>query len=301
MSHTRIDAVLPCNPLTRDKNDIYRVRVCVESFRATGSTDTVSTIFVLTPPKWKAALTDLLADLPYARVLDEFEILSAQEQQAFLEVPGWYRQQILKLCANRLIQEPACITLDSDVVNMRKLTAGDIYSGSRVFFQPDRQKSDWIAGSCQVLGIETVTTPRMGVTPAYLAAEGLKLVQDHLEEQFGPWIPALAKAIADGGSWTEYMLYQGGLQKLGMWDELHCPLPKGDFIFRGFWQKTEPTEEVVDSTLAQSPSFLVVQSLNREWQTLHALLSRKGIFSYEDLPQGFIDKARSTFNRVRAE
>lgn len=282
----------------RDKNDIYRVRVCVESFRATSSTDIFKTVHLLVPAHWKASLEGLMSDIPYVSVLNEVDILSAAERAAFLTIPGWYKQQILKLSANRLSSAPAFVTLDSDVLNARRLTSGDIFSGEKVFFQPDRQRPEWVAGSCAVLDIPRVTPPTMGVTPAFLSAQGLSVVQKSLDATFGSWIAGLTEVIAKGGSWTEYMLYQGMLQKHGLWEELHCPRAPEEPIYKGFWQKTEPSAEVVETALRLSPMFLVVQSLNRNWQELHSHLAQHGIFSYGDLPETFIARAKEQFDLV---
>lgn len=162
----------------------------------------------------------LLAAFPqfrYAVVTDEQLIESIGfTDAAFARVPGWFRQQLIKIALTATVPSDLALVLDADVVATQPVKRGDI-SLDAVPYEVIGVDSfhGWFKASAAALQIDQQTMhPRyragMGVTPEFIAKEVMSSLVARLRELAGDgaWGPYLMRFFKDfDNTWTEYSLY----------------------------------------------------------------------------------------------
>jgi len=114
-----ISAVLPLKAYGRRYiDDPGRCHILLTSLATFAPDDMFEDIFVVVPTRERAHAEALRRDwqsLPLV-VIDEEEILPAIRDHPLTLNAGWYRQQLVKLCAANLSKTEFFITFDSDVI-----------------------------------------------------------------------------------------------------------------------------------------------------------------------------------------
>jgi hypothetical protein len=294
-----VEAILPCHPGIREGFELVRARVCVESLKASGALRTVGLVNLVVPDPYSSRVAEFFSDLEQVRVVPESEMLSASELETLAGPNSWYKQQIIKLAANRCIVAPVTLTLDSDVVCVNNFTRDDVLTASKIVYQRHRQPRNWIETTFNYIGLEPFYET-MGVTPAFLSTAQLVVVQGYIAHNLrlgaddaSDWVRVLCLALKSGNSWTEYLLYQGILTKLGIWDYVHAPTVGSTRILEGFWAALEPDDETVERILSKKPYFVVAQSINKQWRQFHSALHQRGYYSADNLSSHYIQEAQA--------
>lgn len=147
---------------------------------------------------------------------------------------GWYAQQVIKLAAHRVVRTPYYVVLDSDLVCIRPCHYSSFVTHDRILLNTEtiddytRLYSDalvakevWIKSerqrkSLQLLGMEAAELADSrfyGETPVIFSAQHVGLMLRKLEYVHrGDWTATLARH----SGWTEYGLYFGYLDALGL-------------------------------------------------------------------------------------
>ena len=114
-----ISAVLPLKAYGRRYiDDPGRCHILLTSLAMFAPDDMFEDIFVVVPARERAHAEGLRRDwqsLPLV-VIDEEEILPTFRDHPLTLNAGWYRQQLVKLCAANLSKTEFFITFDSDVI-----------------------------------------------------------------------------------------------------------------------------------------------------------------------------------------
>ncbi len=211
------------------------------------------TIWVVVRDAELRALGSLIRDSRY-RLVPELTVVP--EFRFYRRIPGWIKQQLIKLAATSLVQSDFFLTLDADVICAKPVRASDLIKGSRsaCFALQENQsvteQTRWYLGAERILQL-----PRPGVihnvTPSVLSRTALIQLQTYLSElpskkpfrlgrrnllmllarlaqrflstsstlrpHLSPWRLLL---LSDLG-WTEYSLYYSFLEGTGRFDEHH--------------------------------------------------------------------------------
>src|SRR5260370_32204568 len=113
-----ISAVLPLKAYGRRYiDDPGRCHILLTSLATFAPDDMFEHIFVVVPARERAHAEALRRDWPSLPlvVIDEEEILPTFRDHPLTLNAGWYRQQIIKLCAANLNKTEFLLTFDSDV------------------------------------------------------------------------------------------------------------------------------------------------------------------------------------------
>ena len=99
------------------------------------------------------------------------------------------------------------------------------------------------------------------MTPALIAAEGMRGLLTALEARHGDWQRALADRHAGGLKWTEYTLYWHHLRHAGLLERFHA-MPDGYriFVMRSLWRAPQIEGWSLDQALKGRGGFVVLQS-----------------------------------------
>src|SRR5215469_14298732 len=124
-----VSAVLPLKAYGRRYiDDPGRCHILLTSLATFAPDDMFEEIFVVVPARERAHAEALRRDwqsLPLV-VIDEEEILPAFRDHPLTLNAGWYRQQLIKLCAANLSKTEFFITFDSDVILTKPICVADI-------------------------------------------------------------------------------------------------------------------------------------------------------------------------------
>ena len=126
---------------------------------------------------------------------------------------GWYKQQLLKMFASKLIDSEYYMTLDADLCLTRPTDVKTLFPDGKAIFTPEIVEAhrDWWVGSSRVLNIELKLKPEdsvINVTPEILSREVVSRLIDYLmakarQNKF----PTVFEYLATVRPWTEYTLY----------------------------------------------------------------------------------------------
>jgi hypothetical protein len=234
-----IDAVLPLTA-----RDLPRAEILLKSLARNFAG--LGTLWVVTRASETDALRAALRSESRVQVLNELELVPELRHAPGLK--GWYRQQVVKLAIAERVTTPNYLTLDADVICVRKLSADALTPAGRglCHITPRDLHPDWYRHSRALLGL-TGPTPAIShnVTPALLHREGVRALLERLEtlaaaHSFRPGLRglrqraqfALARRIAPhdraawsyliaGAPWTEYALYYSWLEASGRFADYH--------------------------------------------------------------------------------
>jgi hypothetical protein len=107
------------------------------------------------------------------------------EMPSLRHLPGWYKQQVIKLAAAEHVNAPFMITFDADVLCTRPVGAADLVRDGKAacFVIPGDHHPGWYDGAEATLRMRA---PRRGVlhnvTPAVWSREGILELLAHLDE-----------------------------------------------------------------------------------------------------------------------
>lgn len=279
-----VSAILPIHPFQRDRMDLFRAAALVQSMEKFGTMAALVKLCVVVPETGVAAAKSLQTAFRSGNqieVVSENDLFSAEERKQMMPLGGWHRQQLIKLAAPRLIEEPRILTLDSDVLNLRPLDMAALAPKGGVPTQYGKQFDEWRIESAKLMKVKPPLTP-MGVTPAFLGRDILLHLYKYLEADSGKsWIEALCDARAASVQWTEYMLYQSAGQRAKVWSRRHETAAQQ--ILLGIWKKTTIDDNFFKDLAAKKPIFLVNQSVRADADGAHAELHAKGLPSLFDL------------------
>ena len=79
-----------------------------------------------------------------------------REYNKLYQVRPWHRQQIIKLFCAKLVSTPFFLTLDPDVMALRRFSYTDLIKDGRALLEPEARTvhPDWWRASASLLGLE---------------------------------------------------------------------------------------------------------------------------------------------------
>ena len=198
----RVDAVLPLAA-----HDLERAQILfltLERFF-----EPLGTLWVVAPD---AELEPVRARVPFGEVLADSEVVPELADGATPH--GWHVQQLVKLAIADRAASPFYLTLDADVICVRRTRHHDLVHDGRALAQITKpHHPEWNDDAERVLGLPR-SGRQYGVTPALLSREGVVALQRHLG---GGWRARLLRELP----WTEYALYNTFLEATGQWTRRH--------------------------------------------------------------------------------
>lgn len=211
MSHAALTAVLPLRVgAQRKTSDLDRFeRLLLPSFRRFWQGPDQLEFLLLVPPADVDCVRARIAPgggFPI-RVLSEDAVCPSLSGRL-----GWYKQQILKLAAARIVPTPWYLTLDADVMLRRAVSADELVRDGRAVFHSERAAYhwEWWMASRAILRSPVQLDPEtrmMGVTPEVLHREtALELLAEIGRRNGAPEAERFLFENRDAG-WSEYTLY----------------------------------------------------------------------------------------------
>ncbi len=170
-----IDAVIPL--LQKDRERFTILLRSLEAFM-TG----LGTLYVITPDDQLACAPSLAGSRKFA-IQVVGERLLVPEMESFFYLPGWYKQQLVKLAASQLVSTPFYLTLDADVICTRRVSPSDLVPNGRArcFVIERDEHPDWYAGAEAVLNMKAVRRHVLhNVTPCVWSRDGVLEVIERL-------------------------------------------------------------------------------------------------------------------------
>jgi hypothetical protein len=215
---------------------------------------------------------------------------------------GWYKQQILKLAAAKLVSSEYYLVLDADIILKRPTELQDLFPSGRPILQKMKAKThwDWWVASRKILKSSVDLEQDsivIGVTPEFLHRETCLALQAVIASRncTGEWDKFLFESRQIG--WTEYSLYwlyvleQGLDQQLydwspmkmyeGIWDQKQTDMLSHSHLQRIFAPDSDSFFLVVQSNMNLNLSFVQRRILPylEEENTVHSDQRRRGLFS----------------------
>lgn len=185
---------------------------------------------------------------------------------------SWFKQQLLKLCVHRVIEQPAALILDSDTFLTRPVHARWFCPDGRVpFYVEDRggqRHPQWREAAQDVLDHVSAKRWSYFPTPNFVHGEALTALHDYLGEIWGG--DSVDGLIARMGHFTEWMTYGLFIDELLAEDSPHrlCDV---DHVV-GLWEREELDAWQPDP---EGPPLAVVQSaIGAPWEVVTAKLRR---------------------------
>ncbi|KAM3096350.1 DUF6492 family protein [Phormidesmis sp. 146-35] len=297
----KIDAVLPLT-----LKDYPRFEILDKSFKRFFKD--LGKCWIVTPDREFEQIRDLIQDDRYCVIAEsslvpEFKIFCGSRFSIFKSVPGWYKQQIIKIAIADKIETDFYLTLDADVICTKPVYYSDLVQNEKgvcfIHSVERNTQTDWYGWAEQVLKLKSRHRDLLhNVTPAVLSKQGIFELRDYLSQiyqqlkfpgtkrevratllkfyaQFLPkdslrrsqllgWRSFLSVSIP----WTEYGLYYIFLEETDRFDRHHirienCLYAEDDSV----WYKEGFDSWDVDKVFSPDSShfFVVVQSwLNLE-------------------------------------
>lgn len=175
-------------------------------------------------------------------------------------IPGWVKQQLLKLSAAGLMQTPYYMVMDSDVFFTKHFKAVDLFKvydctkeslicdthGQFAYqarndefpiFSRNSDQKEWMRATAATLKLHVPLDWRvaMGVTPQIFATDVPLQLSIFIQRRFSVtrWLQFLIDALSDSFNeangwklpWTEYNLYWIFAHHVGVWDDYHTGVP----------------------------------------------------------------------------
>lgn len=228
----------------RPGSDLERAALLLETFSRCAHPDEVAALLLITRPQDRPAIEALARRFPLvSAVLDETEVCASLRSQppTFHEFPsgnhGWYRQQLVKLGAARLLDTPFYMTLDADVIFVRRYRVRDIVRDGRAVVNAQRA-SDYFTLFTDTVSVATIRVREerdaraaavtgfartgswfYGETPALLSTSVVRSLLAHLD---GLSAEAWDKYLVMHLPWTEYSLYMAYAEGTGQFGRVHA-------------------------------------------------------------------------------
>ena len=137
-------------------------------------------------------------------------------QVEFDRVPGWFKQQLIKLALVARVETEIALVLDADVIASKKIAAADIQLERLPYQVGASEFRGWFEASAAALGIDLTELETfdlahpMAVTPEFLSRAVVSALLAHLRQRAGgsQWGPYLMQFSQDyDHTWTEFTLY----------------------------------------------------------------------------------------------
>jgi hypothetical protein len=227
-----VEAVLPVKCQHVRGNDLARAKLLLASINANWRGQERFRVHIVTLGN------DLpILDLALDRNLENVEVVTHDENlvvSGITEYPcgGWVKQQVLKLAAHKLMQDPLYLCLDSDLVCCKPIDDEWLLPGGRAMTdRTQRHKFPaWWYRSSEILDANYDRNAiGMAVTPQFLSTKICQQLEEFLVGKFGvaPWSKLMDPQMASlddnkqYSGWTEYTLYSLFAEKIGLMDQFH--------------------------------------------------------------------------------
>lgn len=235
---------------------------------------------------------------PRYRLISETDI--APECRYYPKQSGWIKQQVLKLAMAEWVTTPFYLTLDADVVCLRRIQDDELVRGSRGRGVTHQMiHPEWYEAAAWHLN-QPVVADEYAVTPAVLHTETVRALTQHLTRRAGSrapgWrrilyrlsrhvscLPVLGRSLMAWRlyllrheDWTEYSLYYTFAQATRAYERHHFQRPELLISLRSLWFEQEIPGWTPLGGNDPSP-FLVAQSATgiaptAVWQALEPVL-----------------------------
>jgi hypothetical protein len=224
-----MEAVLPLKirPAGRSSNLGSAVMLCHSLAHFWRDTSPLL-LTVICPREEILAACRALAETPpniVLRFVPETELVPALDDNPAL--PGWMRQQVLKLAAFALVQSDFYLCLDADVLCIKPIKTGVLLPGGKALthYGARERHADWWGNSAALLKVEPhLDRPGMrAVSPAVLS----RRIVERLCSALSPadtdlsWRALIQTGKGLGSGWTEYTLYNLFAENAGLMDTYH--------------------------------------------------------------------------------
>lgn len=134
-------------------------------------------------------------------------------RKTWLQLSGWYRQQVIKLCAATVIKTRYYITCDADLCLTRPLDCSVLFPEGKAILSREqiRVHHDWWDASARMLKIPLCLQAHdtgMSVTPEILSTDVVKRLLRHLASKGrAEGYPTIFDYLSNYEGWTEHQLY----------------------------------------------------------------------------------------------
>lgn len=207
--------------------DLERARLALDSLAAEWHGAGRLRVHLVTRPADLAAVANLARTAQRnldVGVLNELDIVN--EPEAYRRLPGWWKQQYLKLAFANVHDRKAYITLDSDVVAIRPFDERTFVEDGRLVSQWEHQGTQpWWRNMSGILGMPfDGNSYGLSVTPNTLATDVARVVLDHFRTASATPLQRLVELYElqmPGSSWTEYSLYTRVAELKGLLSRYH--------------------------------------------------------------------------------
>jgi Family of unknown function (DUF6492) len=187
MTTQTIDAVLPLL-----LKDYPRFEILAKSLNR--FCPDLGTCWVVTPDPEFEQIRALIQDdryrvIPESSLVPEFKIFRGSRFSFFKSVPGWFRQQMIKLAIADHITTDFYLTLDADVICTKPTHFQDLVKEGRgvCFIHPAEKntQADWYGWAEHVLKLKSRHRDRLhNVTPAVLSKQAIFELRDYLSQTY---------------------------------------------------------------------------------------------------------------------
>jgi hypothetical protein len=292
----KIDAVLPLT-----LRDYPRFEILDKSFKRFFKD--LGKCWIVTPDREFEQIKNLIQDDRYCVISEsslapEFKIFQKSRFSLFKVVPGWYKQQIIKIAIADKIETDFYLTLDADVICTRPTFFEDLVKEGRAvcYIHPTERNTqrDWYGWAEKVLRLKSRNREVLhNVTPVVLSKQAMFELQNYLSQIYQQIIiprtrrevrAALLKAYAQflpqdssrraqllswrsllsvSIPWTEYGLYYIFLEETDRFDRYHVLVEDSLYAKdHSVWYKEEFDAWNVDEVFSPDSThcFVVVQS-----------------------------------------
>ncbi|MBV8190955.1 MAG: hypothetical protein JO339_27185 [Alphaproteobacteria bacterium] len=191
---------------------------------------------------------------------------------SFYAMPGWYRQQIVKLLVPAALALGGYLTLDADVFCVDDFDATTFIQDGRALsrWEPKRQHA-WWQRTARYVGVPyDAAAHGLSVTPNVLHSDLSDQALEHVGRGLLSWQVALSLRILSRiGTvpWTEYALYTSAAERAGNlfdyhvhWDDCYCQVSQVFSEHSSIWHASDFAYRIQHMRRNPSAKFIVVQS-----------------------------------------
>lgn len=210
-----------------------------------GFADLVEIIHIVCPASDSREITEKIIDsFPQFRYQMHFDEDMALEigfdEVNFARVPGWFKQQLMKLAVVSKIHTDVVLILDADVIAIRRIFPKEIKRDAVPYQKMGAATfRGWFQQSAAALGVdfknleETIAQDGMGVTPEFVSPEVVRSLISKLSicaksSDWGPYLMGFFQNYEY--TWTEFSLYWIWYKSGGQSEIKHVPADLYRFI-----------------------------------------------------------------------
>lgn len=177
--------------------------------------------------------------------------------------PGWYQQQLVKLCLHLVSTAEALLVFDADVFMTRPVEIEDFFVNERLKFyvesRTEQLHPDWLVAAEHFLGWKSALRHSYFVTPNLMHREVLTSMHEYLTERYKlDGIQVLINSLGHFTEWASYGLYAEEIHTRYMEREVRHEFTC-DLSIRGIWNRKNYTS-LCKQAGPLKETFVVVQS-----------------------------------------